>query len=499
MGFFDSIFGSKPKASDIKAYNFFLFFDFIPKKLHEWEEKKISLEGVLKFDSLIEKNKLWKSLIKDSKVISSGITQNPDITLYLVEAPSNQQTGEVSKAIIAVNPKIQKSEYFTMEYSFGNFAICSADESGNHYFMDNCNDGNQFGAYVIKAALESLATPKPQPKPQPKPTTPKPSAQSSASKPSVKKHTPLSFLKTLEKIADQYYKQRGVVSLEDWMVIQKNGDEFKFYLTQNPDMEFDDPDCEVTLMVNFMDHNGRMEVVNKFFPGNSIPQPGAKNTSTSEIPRVEPPYPSAIQDKYYSLDQLRQIPMGGLRLQPIDAGIVFDRQQQEVVSLFAKKSPRIKRFLPNLELSSPEAVQKYFSVFCQKTEMQLEFGYSIKMNKHGDVGYMGFIFVHTPLLNSVAINFPQWTIDFCIFEPLEGQRFMRTPLRHVMLMLKNELKVKNLFAIVDEDNEQCLNFMKSLPFNMQPETLTDPTTGKKAYLFCCPLSQIDIDFKRISQ
>ena len=41
MGFIDSLFGAKPKASDKKAYNFFLFFDFIPKKLHEWEEKKV--------------------------------------------------------------------------------------------------------------------------------------------------------------------------------------------------------------------------------------------------------------------------------------------------------------------------------------------------------------------------------------------------------------------------------------------------------------------------
>ena len=73
MGFFDSLFGSKPKAFDIKAYNYHLFFDFIPKKLHEWEEKKISFDSVINFDSLVYNNKLWKSLVKDTKVISSGI------------------------------------------------------------------------------------------------------------------------------------------------------------------------------------------------------------------------------------------------------------------------------------------------------------------------------------------------------------------------------------------------------------------------------------------
>ncbi len=37
------------------------------------------------------------------------------------------------------------------------------------------------------------------------------------------------------------------------MVTTKEGDKFKFYITQYPDMEFEDPNCEITLMVDFMD------------------------------------------------------------------------------------------------------------------------------------------------------------------------------------------------------------------------------------------------------
>ena len=138
MGFLDSLFGAKQTQHDIKAYNSYLFFDYIPKKLHEWEEKKVDLQSVISFDNLTLKNKNWKSLVKNTRVISSGIKQNPDITLYLVEAPSNKQPGEVVKAIIAFNEKIRKSDYFTLEYSLGEFAICSADEEGNHYYMNNC-------------------------------------------------------------------------------------------------------------------------------------------------------------------------------------------------------------------------------------------------------------------------------------------------------------------------------------------------------------------------
>ena len=314
-----------------------------------------------------------------------------------------------------------------------------------------------------------------QPAPKPSLTPSAKTAQSNTPQNKPVVHTRESFLKLLEKIADSYYKDKGVVSLNDWMVTRKDGDQFKFYVTQYPDMEFEDPNCEVTLMVEFMDHNGRMEVVNKFFP------------EKKSAPEPLKPAPKPANGKYFTVDQLRQIPMGGLRLQPIDAGLVFDEQQQSVVQVFAAKSPRIKKYLPNLDLSSNEAITKYFTNFCMKTEMGLEFGYSIKMVKHGDVGFMGFIFVHTPALNGPAINFPHWTIDFCIFEGLEGRSFMRGSLIHILKQLKEQMNVPDVFAIVDDDNERCLRLMEKLPFELRPEVLTDPTTGHHAKLFRCDL------------
>lgn len=459
MGFFDFLFGRKPEKSDITAFNYHLFFDFIPKKLHLWEQKKINFQSVISFESLVQKNNIWKSLIKDIEVTNSQLKNCKDITLYLIKAPSTKMMGEVSMAIIAVNQNLKKSEYFTMEYSLGNFAICSADEESNHFYMTECKDGEQFAAYVIKSALEHLV---PQNKPEPK----------------QQEYNADRLLKTLEKVADSYYKGRKVVSIEDWLVTQKVGNEFKFYITQYPDAEFEDPNCEVTLMIDVMGDKGRKEIVDKFFPQkHSANQPSA--------------YPNALAETYYSLDQLRQIQMGEIRLQPIDAGIVFDEKQQQMVYAFAEQSPRIKKYLPNLDLSSPEAIAKYFTLLCKKTEMQLEFGYSIKMNKYGDIGYMGFIFVHTPSLNQMSINFPQWTIDFCLFEMFEGKSFMRTSIIRVLETLKNVMGVKNVFAIVDEDNAKCLKFLENLPFDLQPEVLTDPATGHKAKLYRCPLHQIN--------
>lgn len=198
--------------------------------------------------------------------------------------------------------------------------------------------------------------------------------------------------------------------------------------------------------------------------------------------------PKNIIGQYFTLDQLRQVPMGQVRLQPIDASLAVNTSSQETVATMAKLSPDIKKYLPNLDLSSPEAIGKYFLNFAQKTELGYEFGYSIKM---GDDGYMGFIFIHTPALNEKAINFPHWSIDFCLFDFFRGQGIMTQTLARVLFILKTQMNVREVYAYVDEDNEKCLNLLSRLPFDIQPETLSDPATGHKAKLFCCPLHQIN--------
>lgn len=481
MGFLDSIFGKKPTKKEIAAYNYYLFFDYIPKRLHEWEHNHASLQSALTYSSLVDKNSVWKSLIKGTEITDSTLKKCNDVTLYLIKSPSNELMGEVASAIIAVNPKIRKYEYYTLEYSLGGFAICTADKDSNHYYMDECKDGEQFGVYVIKKAMESLV---PAPKPN-QPTKPQPTSQSQSpsSSASPKQHTAETFLKTLEKIADQYYKERGVVSLEDWMVTQKVGDSFKFYVTQYPDAEFEDPNCEVTLMVEFMDHKGRMEVVNKFFPKKVETSAPSPKTAPSEIPN--------IIGCHYSLEDIRQIQMGSIRLQPIDFGLIFNDQALQVIQIFAEQSPRIKKFLPNLDLSSVDNMRKYFANICKKTELGYEFGYAIKMNSAGDNGVIGFIFVHTPSENQFAIGFPEWTIDFCLFEPLEGKGIMKTSIIRVLNVLKSDLNVNAVYAIVDENNTKCIKLLSLLPFDSQKDILVDHATGNRANLFKCDLTTIN--------
>ena len=211
-----------------------------------------------------------------------------------------------------------------------------------------------------------------------------------------------------------------------------------------------------------------------------------QSTSAKAEERISAP--QNIIGKYFSLDQLRQIPMGQVRLQPLDGRLAMDPSSQNLVEVMAETTPDIKKYLPNLDLSTAKSIGRYFQNYCTKTKLGYEFGYAIKT---GDDGYLGFIFVHTPGMNEMAINFPKWSIDFCLFKPFQGQGIMTQTLSRVLYLLKSEMDVNEVYAYVDEDNENCLKMLSRLPFDLQPETLTDPNTGHKALLFCCPLHEIN--------
>lgn len=191
---------------------------------------------------------------------------------------------------------------------------------------------------------------------------------------------------------------------------------------------------------------------------------------------------------YYTLGQLKTISMGQVRLQPVDAGIACDTDTHMLISVMGNMTPEIARFLPKFDISTPESVAKFFTLLCGKTELGWEFAYAIKT---GDSGILGFIFVNTPELNKKAINFPEWSIDFCLFKPFEKQGIMTQSIARLLYFLKTELGVKNVYTIVSRDNTNCLNMLSRLPFDLQPQVLTDPSTGEQAKLLCCPVHEIN--------
>ena len=141
---------------DIIAYNYYLNFDYIPKKLYEWENNRCSFNTEISFDSLIQEGPSWSSLIKKTEVISSEVNGYPNLKLYLIKGPSTEFIGEVALSIIAINQITKKSLYYTLEYSIGSYMICSADEKGNHHNYGSCKTTEEFGTFVLKNAIKDL-------------------------------------------------------------------------------------------------------------------------------------------------------------------------------------------------------------------------------------------------------------------------------------------------------------------------------------------------------
>lgn len=211
------------------------------------------------------------------------------------------------------------------------------------------------------------------------------------------------------------------------------------------------------------------------------------HTQQQDLSRTINPTAPNIIGKYYTLDKLNRIPMGQIYLQPIDADIIFDSDLQRNISIMSNISPKISKFLPKFNISSENDVLQFFINFCKKTEAGYGFGYAIKMGS----SILGFIFINTPAINVIAINFPQWTIDFCLFEPFEKKGIMIQCLARILYFLKVELDIRNIYAIVSQENTDSINLLSHLPFDLQQESLTDPTTGEKAKLFCCPIHEIN--------
>lgn len=190
----------------------------------------------------------------------------------------------------------------------------------------------------------------------------------------------------------------------------------------------------------------------------------------------------------FSTDDLKVINIGeGLRLQPIDFGLILDEANIEVLTMLGL-SDRIKKYLPNLDFSSKEAIEKFVMALSFKTENGLEFAYSIKANNL----ILGMIFVNSPTLNKQMIGLEKWTMDFFMLEPFEGQHLMKAALIRMMHFLKTTINVNDFLMLVDQDNSQCLNLIKALPMDEMDNSGFHNPQGNQLppRVFQCSLSMI---------
>lgn len=196
-----------------------------------------------------------------------------------------------------------------------------------------------------------------------------------------------------------------------------------------------------------------------------------------------------IIGNYFTLKQLKAKVFNNVTIVPIVEGFLT-KEYTIMLSALYEASPNVQKYMPGLDLSSPEKVIETI----HKQYIGTKLGYKFSLAILFDDKPCGLVFINTPDYNDIAANFSAWTIDFCLFVPFEGNGIMSSVLPHILCMLKNDFHINELYAIVDSRNDRCLALLPKLYFeewnDPEGQTFDDPNTGNTAKVFLCTLSGI---------
>ena len=161
------------------------------------------------------------------------------------------------------------------------------------------------------------------------------------------------------------------------------------------------------------------------------------------------------RSSFYSLADIKHRRLGpGFMLSPYDAQAYYEFQDAIFLPAIAN-TDKIKRFLPGLGFTNDVECKKRLKGYLYKTEQQLGVTYVIRYNNNP----AGMIFVNSPLYNKQTINLSIWTIDFFIWEKMEHNGIMYNSILRVLNEMKTAMGAKYVYAMVDQDNTDCINLL----------------------------------------
>lgn len=157
MGILDKLLG-KPSKEEIKKFNFFFSFEFLPKVIENHNFRHTPFDEALKFDTLNKEHPEFDKLINKVDIIDSDVKNWPNIKLYVIQIPNNETMPEVACAIIGHESMFNVVHLYTMEYSLGGFAVCNPTVKGHNNLGVLVKNGTQFGAVCLKDFLNYTKT-----------------------------------------------------------------------------------------------------------------------------------------------------------------------------------------------------------------------------------------------------------------------------------------------------------------------------------------------------
>lgn len=175
---------------------------------------------------------------------------------------------------------------------------------------------------------------------------------------------------------------------------------------------------------------------------------------------------------FYKLEDLVKIPCVGFDLVPYSW---FWLERELDAKMFCELLDKdvFRKFLPGLDLSSEEALNKNFMGLIMRTECGMGFSYMLRINAVP----LGMINIETPAYNSLTINCDIWTIDFFMLPIMEHKGLMFNALISMLEFLKETIDVPQIYALVDVENESCLRLVGNGLLNEISNVGFSNTTG----------------------
>lgn len=192
--------------------------------------------------------------------------------------------------------------------------------------------------------------------------------------------------------------------------------------------------------------------------------------------------------RFYNLEDIKYRSMGNdFMLAPYDAFSFFKFPDAEVLFKLTN-SEKIRRFLPGLGFNDEASTKKRLESFIYKVENQLGVTYVIRESNFP----LGMIFVNTPLYNKKTMNLAIWTIDFYISDIYEHKGLMYHSILRTLNEMKEVMGAKAVYAIVDKNNQDCINVIGKGLFDLVDNTgFQDGRGGEAPLVYMIDLSLIN--------
>ena len=133
-------------ASETTRFNYFYSFDYLPKRIKKFNKQEIIFDDVISYSDLPSEYGKFSNKIE---INSSGLNNDRDVLLYLIQIPSQKSISEVCRLLIVRSKKGNFARLYSLEYSIDNYCVCDLTDE-RHDNLGLISGGEDFLSVCLK-------------------------------------------------------------------------------------------------------------------------------------------------------------------------------------------------------------------------------------------------------------------------------------------------------------------------------------------------------------